>query len=100
MVLLVLQTRMNTGKIGMRERMSISTTALPSPAVKPRSKATDTTAKARVPRAAAIASANGHNAMEGLFPSTFSQDLQKRYMEGEIEIEEAVQAARRHYGLA
>ncbi len=51
-------------------------------------------------RAAAIASANGHNAMEGLFPSTFSQDLQKRYMEGEIEIEEAVQAARRHYGLS
>ncbi|WP_419805989.1 antitoxin VbhA family protein [Terriglobus sp.] len=80
--------------------MSTSTTALPHPAGKHPPEVREISGKARMSRAAAIASANGHNAMEGLFPSTFSQDLQKRYMEGEIEIEEAVQAARRHYGLS
>ena len=99
MVLLVPRTRTNTGNQhrGTYEHSRNSSSKL---AVKPRSKATGSSARARVSRAAAIASANGHNAMEGLFPSTFSQDLQKRYMDGEIEIEEAVQAARRHYGLS
>ena len=82
--------------------MSIATTALPGSAITPRPKTSTVvsiSAKDRASRAAAIASANGHNAMEGLFPSLFSHDLQKRYMDGEISIEEAVQAARRHYGL-
>ena len=83
--------------------MSTSTTTLPGRRTKARqneSKAVMSTVKERTSRAAAIASANGHNAMEGLFSSPFSQDLQNRYINGEMDIEEAVQTAKRHYGLA
>lgn len=83
--------------------MSTVTTRVPGRKITPRpevSKTVNISADERASRAAAIASANGHNAMEGLFSSAFSQDLQKRYIAGEIGIEEAVQAAKRHYDLA
>ena len=83
--------------------MSTSTTAILGSVISPHpgvSKAVGISVQEQAFRAAAIASANGHNAMEGLFGSSFSQGLQKRYVNGDIEIEDAVQAAKRHYGLA
>lgn len=82
--------------------MSTSTAAIPGNTPSPRRSVSDAgvSPKEQALRAAAVAGANGHNAMEGFFGSPVLTDLQTRYVAGEIEIEDAVQALKQSYGLA
>lgn len=48
-------------------------------------------------RLEAVRYARATNALEGTKPSQLVQDLQARWVEGEITIEEAIEAAVRHY---
>ena len=60
---------------------------------------TSASAEERARRTDAVAGANGHSFMEGLFGSALLTDLETRYISGELEIEDAIDAAKRHYGL-
>ena len=51
-------------------------------------------------RAAAMAGANGHNAMEGFFGSPILDSLQARYLAGEIDIRDAIHELKRNYALS
>lgn len=50
-------------------------------------------------RASYVASANGHSAMEGQFGSPLLHSLQERYVSGELNIQESINEAKRHYGI-
>lgn len=82
--------------------MSTSTAAVPLISHDPR----DVAKKPRISpeeqalRVAAVAGANGHNAMEGFFGSPLLTELQNRYIVGEIEIEDAIQALKKSLSVA
>jgi len=50
-------------------------------------------------RLAAVRYARATNALEGARPSPLVQDLQAKWINGEITIDEAIAEALRHYGL-
>lgn len=50
-------------------------------------------------RLAAVRYARAANALEGARPSPLVQDLQAKWINGEITIDEAIAEALRHYGL-
>lgn len=50
-------------------------------------------------RASYVASANGHNAMEGAFSSPFASALQAQYVAGEIDTDDEIRALKKHYRI-
>ncbi len=50
-------------------------------------------------RAEAVARSAGHLRMEGMYVSEFVKQLERRYIEGEIEIEEMIASVKIHYGI-
>ncbi|MBX9714888.1 MAG: antitoxin VbhA family protein [Pseudomonadaceae bacterium] len=53
----------------------------------------------RAKRLEAVQYARATNALEGARPSPLVQDLQVKWINGEITIEESIAEALRHYGL-
>ena len=51
-------------------------------------------------RASYVASANGHNAMEGAYSSSFATELQAKYVSGEVDTAEEIAALKKHYGIS
>lgn len=51
-------------------------------------------------RASYVASANGHSAMEGSYPSSFAVSLQEQYVAGKIDTADEISILKAHYGLA
>ncbi len=58
------------------------------------------TPEERAKRVEAVRYARGTMGLvEGYKPSSFSRELQARWIDGEITIDEAISEARRHFGL-